>query len=105
MDSQASELKFASSYLNTHHPTSPTKSDSLIHIWDATSNNFTKLKTLNLHHGFVKGLAWDPVGQYLASQADDKSLRIWRVADWEEEKVVRKPFEDAASSTFFRRLR
>lgn len=45
------------------------------------------------HTGLVKGVTWDPVGKYLASQSDDKSLRIWRTVDWQEETIVEKPFK------------
>ena len=48
------------------------------------------------HSGLVKGLAWDPVGKYIASQADDKSLRVWRTADWHCERVIREPFGDVS---------
>jgi protein HIRA/HIR1 len=33
-----------------------------------------KLHVINGHQGFVKGLTWDPVGKYLASQV--LSLKI-----------------------------
>lgn len=34
------------------------------------------------------------VGKYLASQSDDKSLRIWKTVDWTQEAVVTEPFEE-----------
>lgn len=33
-------------------------------------------------------------GKYVASQSDDKSVRIWKTADWKEENVVTEPFEE-----------
>jgi WD40 repeat protein len=63
------------------------------------------LHKLDQHQGFVKGVCWDPVGQYLATQSDDRSVKIWRTLDWDLEAEVRKPFEDSPGSTFFRRLR
>jgi protein HIRA/HIR1 len=34
-------------------------------------------------------------GQYLATQADDNSLKIWRTDDWQLERDITEPFEDA----------
>lgn len=56
------------------------------------------------HQGFVKGVCWDPVGEFLATGSDDRSVRIWRTTDWSLEAEVRKPF-DHSPGTFFRRLR
>jgi protein HIRA/HIR1 len=50
-------------------------------------------------------VCWDPVGEFLATQSDDRSVKIWRTTDWSLEAEVRKPFEDSPGSTFFRRLR
>src|SRR5258708_22194917 len=60
---------------------------------------------IDQHHGFVKGVCWDPVGEFLATQSDDRSVKIWRTTDWQLEAEVRKPFEDSPGNTFFRRLR
>jgi hypothetical protein len=35
------------------------------------------------HEGFVKGVAWGPLGKYLASQGDD-AVVIWRCEDWQQ---------------------
>jgi hypothetical protein len=40
--------------------------DNAVCIWDASSGQ--RLHTLDYHTSFVKGLAWDPVGTYLATQ-------------------------------------
>lgn len=45
------------------------------------------------HTGLVKGVSWDPVGKYLSSQSEDKTVRIWRTVDWSEEAVISRPFE------------
>ena len=52
----------------------------------------------------MKGVCWDPVGEFLATQSDDRSVKVWRTTDWNLEAEVRKPFEDSPG-TFFRRLR
>lgn len=64
-----------------------------------------RLRKIDQHQGFVKGVCWDPVGEFLATQSDDRSVKIWRTTDWELEAEVKKPFEDSPGSTFFRRLR
>lgn len=46
----------------------------------------------------VKGLTWDPVGKYIASQADDHSLRVWRTVDWQMEANITKPFSEVNKS-------
>lgn len=50
--------------------------------------------TLRGHTGLVKGLTWDPVGKYIASQADDHSLKVWRTVDWQLEANITKPFNE-----------
>ncbi|KAF5364609.1 hypothetical protein D9758_005563 [Tetrapyrgos nigripes] len=39
----------------------------------------------------------DPVGEFLATQSDDRSVKIWRTTDWGLEAEVKKPFEDSPS--------
>ena len=48
------------------------------------------------HTGLTKGVTWDPVGKYLASQSDDKTVRIWRTTDWREESCVSEPFKEVS---------
>lgn len=45
----------------------------------------------------VKGITWDPIGKYIASQSVDKTLRIWRTSDWTTEHVVKEPFVDVSN--------
>ena len=40
---------------------------------------------LSAHASFVKGVAWDPIGSFLASQSDDKSVIVWRTGSWTQE--------------------
>lgn len=49
-------------------------------------------------------MTWDPVGKYIASQSDDKSLRIWRTADWIQQEVVSDPFVECSATTHVLRL-
>ncbi|KAF8136971.1 histone transcription regulator 1 [Boletus edulis] len=63
-----------------------------------------RIRKLDQHNGFVKGVCFDPVGEFMATQSDDKTVKIWRTTDWGLEAEVTKPFEDSPGSTFFRRL-
>lgn len=62
---------------------------------------FSEMVTcLRGHTGLVKGLTWDPVGKYIASQADDHSLKVWRTVDWQMEANITKPFNEVRSCGF-----
>lgn len=34
------------------------------------------------------------LGKYVASQSDDKTVRVWKTSDWKQETVVTEPFEE-----------
>ena len=51
------------------------------------------------HTSLVKGVFFDPVGKYLASQSDDKTLRIWKTSDWSQEVVIGEPFRESGATT------
>ncbi|WVQ72975.1 protein HIR1 [Cryptococcus sp. DSM 104548] len=76
--------------------------DSTVWLWDGST--FERLRKLDLHQGFVKGVCWDPVGAYLATQSDDKTVKIWNTEDWSLVESVSEPFKTSPQSTFFRRL-
>ncbi|KAG6333141.1 hypothetical protein ID866_5947 [Astraeus odoratus] len=76
--------------------------DSKVIVW--CGYTLERIRKLDQHNGFVKGICFDPVGEFMATQSDDKTVKIWRTTDWELEAEVRKPFEDSPGSTFFRRL-
>jgi protein HIRA/HIR1 len=78
----------------------------------------------------VKGITWDPVGMFLASQvnflkraknlsfktdgnikkkqyiikSDDKTLKIWRTSDWGLESCISDPFKQCTGTTHVLRL-
>lgn len=56
------------------------------------------------HTGLVKGVAWDPVGKFIASQSDDRTVRIWRTADWTCQSTISEPFEECGGTTHVLRL-
>ena len=49
--------------------------DNTVVVWDVTGVP-ASLAVLRGHSGHVKGVTWDPVGKYLATQSADKSLRF-----------------------------
>ncbi|CAL8070438.1 unnamed protein product [Calicophoron daubneyi] len=66
--------------------------------------HFALLATLKGHQGFVKGVAWDPIGRYLASQSDEVAVIVWRTADWQQEAIVKKPFTKAGGQSQVMRI-
>lgn len=59
---------------------------------------------IDQHGGFVKGVCWDPIGEYLATQSDDKTVKIWDTSSWTLVETVSEPFKHSPGNTFFRRL-
>lgn len=41
------------------------------------------------------------LGKYIASQSDDKSVRVWKTDDWKQETVVTEPFEEVCKAAQF----
>ena len=76
--------------------------DNTVRIWDTLRG--TLLTVLQEHTSFVKGVVWDPVGKYIASQSDDRSVVIRTVEGWETVSVVKEPFVKAVWNTFSTRL-
>lgn len=40
----------------------------------------------------------------MASQSDDRTVRVWRTKDWGCEQVITEPFEDCGGTTHVLRL-
>ena len=75
--------------------------DNSIMIWNG--KRLPELfRTLSGHTNLVKGLCWDPLGKFLASQSDDRTMRVWRTADWAEECMVFKPFTKEFTTHYLR---
>lgn len=77
--------------------------DNNIIVWDAQSFP-TIVSILKGHTGLVKGVTWDPVGKFLASQSDDRSVKIWKTADWSCHSTITEPFEECGGTTHILRL-
>jgi len=65
-------------------------------IWDPRIGR--RLEQLQ-HHGFCKGVSWDPLGTYLATQGDD-GVRVWRVEGWSQVAHFKSHFTYASQQTF-----
>ena len=76
--------------------------DSLVIIW--SGDTFDRVRTIRGHHGFVKGVAFDPTELFLATSSDDRTVKVWRTHDWGLEASISDPFRSSPSSTFFHRL-
>lgn len=50
--------------------------DRKIIVWDACTG--CQLHVFEGQDGFVRSVAWDPLGEYIASQSDDNSVMIWQ---------------------------
>ncbi|XP_050369457.1 protein HIRA-like isoform X2 [Argentina anserina] len=76
--------------------------DNTIHIWNMSSGICTAV--LRGHSSLVKGVTWDPIGSFIASQSDDKTVIIWKTSDWSLAHRTDGHWAKSLGSTFFRRL-
>lgn len=74
--------------------------DGLVLVYRAPG--FETIASLRSDAHFVKGLAWDPLGQWLVAATDDRSMDFWDTTTWTLQRKLTKPFE-GSPSTFFRR--
>ena len=56
------------------------------------------------HTNFVKGVTWDPVGSYLASQSTDNTVRVWNTVDWTMETIIEGPFSNSSNNGHVMRI-
>ncbi|XP_047317043.1 protein HIRA isoform X2 [Impatiens glandulifera] len=76
--------------------------DNTVHIWNMSNGICTAV--LRGHSSLVKGVTWDPIGSFVASQSDDKTVIIWRTSDWTLAHKTEGHWAKSLGSTFFRRL-
>ena len=62
------------------------------------------LRELSGHTSFVKGVAWDPVGRYISSQSDDKSLVVWSTETWRPIATMKKSFTKTLGNNYSLRM-
>jgi protein HIRA/HIR1 len=63
-----------------------------------------QIATLRAHKSFVKGVAWDPIGAYLASEGDDKAAVVYTTSSWEETDKLMDSLRVMDSTTHSTRL-
>jgi protein HIRA/HIR1 len=73
--------------------------DSTVGIWSVAQKPYTIVRFLSEHVGHVKGVAWDPLGRYLASQGDD-GVRVWAVDGWTQVVHLAADFKYASKQMF-----
>lgn len=66
--------------------------DNTICIWECTSGQL--VKRISHHESFVKGISWDPTGEYIASQSDDLTLRIYSLKEDKEVVNIKEYFKN-----------
>jgi WD40 repeat protein len=74
-------------------------------MWDV-QNNFNLLCRIETEpRRPLKGLVWDPLGQFLAAQSNDGTLYVWRLQDWKLETLISSPYTGGPveSLTYFSR--
>ncbi|XP_055332614.1 protein HIRA-like [Paramacrobiotus metropolitanus] len=76
--------------------------DNSIIIWDV-QKNFESIIVLKEQNGTVKGVVWDPIGKYLATQSDER-IKVWRTADWKLQHNISDFFDKCHGSTQVLRL-
>ncbi|XP_053312253.1 chromatin assembly factor 1 subunit B isoform X2 [Spea bombifrons] len=90
--------------------------DNTAIMWDV--NKGQKLSIFNEHKSYVQGVAWDPLGQYIATLSCDRVMRVYktetkRVAynvskmasnTTEGEGKTYRMYHDDSMKSFFRRL-
>ncbi|KAL7674554.1 hypothetical protein ACOME3_000831 [Neoechinorhynchus agilis] len=73
--------------------------DCRVFVWNVERQEL--IVKLIGHTGIVKGVSWDPVGRYLVSQSDDRSMILWRTLDWSIEGTFKKSFESNPTDSHF----
>eukprot|EP00878_Enallax_costatus_P020499 GHUV01021675.1.p1 GENE.GHUV01021675.1~~GHUV01021675.1.p1 ORF type:complete len:228 (+),score=25.96 GHUV01021675.1:1786-2469(+) len=76
--------------------------DGSIYVYSVTGEGQGSLihTIRNQHYGWVKGVAFDPVGRYLASHGRN-GVKVWDLQkDWALVQHMKQPFEKAPESAF-----
>jgi protein HIRA/HIR1 len=72
--------------------------DNKVLVWDLSLKHPHPVVTLE-HNGMAKGVAWDPLGKYLASMGDD-GLRLWDARTWRQVLHLEEPFRDSNKQNY-----
>lgn len=91
--------------------------DNTIIVWDVAkavsnaaagraSSLVLPARVLEHHESFVKGVSFDPCGQFLVSCGMDNSIAVWdcKQPDWPVVRDLRAALRDSVDTALFRRL-
>lgn len=84
--------------------------DNTIMIWNIPLNdnaavNLSPIHILREHNSFVRGVSFDPIGQYLVSCAADNSVIVWNCeSQFSVAAELPEVLKDSPDSTLFRRI-
>ncbi len=70
--------------------------DGAVIVWDASRSFVLHRRLESEPTKPLKGVAWDPLGAYVAAQTGDGHLLAWRTADWQLDGVFSPPFAPGA---------
>jgi len=85
--------------------------DNTVLIWGdvmsragSSARVLSPLRTLSDHSSFVKGISFDPFGNFLASASADNKIVVWKCENWKAECTLTEPMQGCSDETIFRRL-
>lgn len=64
--------------------------DSKVAVWDVTGEKSPLLSTFTSHSNYVQGACWDPADEFLVSQSNDRSCRVYVRKELRRGKKKRK---------------
>lgn len=73
--------------------------DNTVVIWSIQEKK--AIMTIEENKGFIKGIAWDPIGKYIATHSS-QAVRLWRIENWTEEHEITSPFSKLDESMFYK---
>ncbi len=62
-------------------------------VYIVSTESWQTTATLKGHDAAIWGVTFSPDGQWLASSSMDRTVRIWRVGSWTQEKVLKEPLQ------------
>jgi protein HIRA/HIR1 len=71
--------------------------DSDAVVWAADTGTVRAI--LQGHSSFVKGVAWDPIGSYVATFGEDRVVRLWATDSWTPVASIEKSLERLSLNT------
>ena len=73
--------------------------DNTVVVWNVQDQRVVKV--LEENKGAIKGIAWDPIGKYIATHTS-RAVSLWRVENWTLEHTISRHFSKVESSLFLK---